>query len=341
MSVCGSQHSLITAIGVRDKPASAKNTTLKEIESWAKEGHEGVTLDCSRHSGQLMDNVTEQRLLNTKIWDLSKERHKFMYQNAYDQKMFLERQLRKSAVFKEMLKGVNIDGSRISYSAGALRRRASLTSPERTGARMALVERHDKEFADVTQKNCLNYLSYNQSNAGTTQRKSAKCTSFPPSNSNLITTPTNCTKSRPESYNIPAELYKQGKRSTQHNPSEEGRKNNEETSISIKKRTLASVSFSPILPTLKRHSSVVSRPAVNPHCYSRFKSTPEDTIPIQDPRYTSLTNTLSDQNTGLEQQISDLVRNIEALHVPPRRQKADGKPAKRIMKFMQQHGICI
>ncbi len=94
----GSQQSLTGLIG--PQTITARNNSMKEMIAWANEGNEGITLDntCARSSGQLMDNVTEQRMLNAKIWDLSKERQKFKSQNAYERKMFLEKQARKSQV---------------------------------------------------------------------------------------------------------------------------------------------------------------------------------------------------------------------------------------------------
>ena len=115
-----SKMAVVTEV-TRPKPSSApnpslrskstwvttKNNTQKEIEAWAKDGTR--THELTRSSGQLPENVTEQRLLQAKLWELSKERHKFLSQNTYEKKMFLDQQKRKSDVFQELLKDVIID----------------------------------------------------------------------------------------------------------------------------------------------------------------------------------------------------------------------------------------
>ena len=193
MSVYGSQHSLSSVSSIRDRTIPAKSTK-KEIESWAKEGQEGVTLDCCRTTGILMDNVTEQRMLNTKLWDLSKERYRFLSQNAFDKKMFLEKQAKKSTVLKGMLEGLNTDGTRISYSADALSMRAGLKGPESTGARMALLERLEpkknklmKEPSNTSNNNSLECVSMTNSSSSVNYSKSAKSVKF--NSEQLIATP--------------------------------------------------------------------------------------------------------------------------------------------------------
>ena len=369
MSVCGSQNSLTSVCNsIRDKTASLKSSNMKEIESWAKEGQEGVTLDCSRHSGQLMDNVTEQRMLNSKLWDLSKERHRFIYQNTFDQKIFLERQSKKSAVLKEMLDGVNKDGSRTSYSSQALRRRASLRGPEKTCARIALLERFDpnrnkkgcklpkKDSIQTAENNSTECLSSNQSNTGS-RYKSAKSVSFGPSSSKaqvIITTPRQivdikaCWSQMDDLSKEPTKQFKITK--AQCIISEEGCFCQDETAGKTMKKdrppttaatsTTTSVSYVPTLPKLKRHSSMINPQALNQQRYARSQSAPGLTLPNQDHRYKCLTDLLSDNRT-LDRDISELVRNMESLHVPPKRQRSVARPGKRIIQFMQQHGICI
>ena len=153
---------------IRERSTSAK----KEIESWAKEGQKSVTLDCCRQSGLLMDNVTQQRLLNTKLWDLSKERHRFLSENAFDKKMFLKKQARKSTVFKGMLEGFNTNGTRVSYSEDVQRMRAGLRGPESIGTRMALLEgmepkksKLQKDSSNNTDNNSLQCVSTYNSNS--------------------------------------------------------------------------------------------------------------------------------------------------------------------------------
>ncbi|KAK7111589.1 hypothetical protein V1264_011197 [Littorina saxatilis] len=77
-----------------------KNRTnaMKEIEAWVKKDDDPWSsgIEASRMSGQLTDNVTEERMLRSKLWELSKERYKFLTQNNYEKKMFTDRMQRKS-----------------------------------------------------------------------------------------------------------------------------------------------------------------------------------------------------------------------------------------------------
>jgi hypothetical protein len=55
-----------------------QGTAVKEMEAWVRKDDEyrGPKQEASRMSGQLTDNVTEERMLKAKLWDLSKERYK-------------------------------------------------------------------------------------------------------------------------------------------------------------------------------------------------------------------------------------------------------------------------
>ena len=129
--------------GEKPKWITSKGNTLKEIESWATEGHENDAPDYARHSGQLMDNVTEQRMLQSKLWELSKERHKFLTQNSYEKKIFLDRQQRKSGAMREMLDGVTPDGRRTGWGDEAMRRRANIEDETAGSARSVFLDRVD------------------------------------------------------------------------------------------------------------------------------------------------------------------------------------------------------
>ena len=85
----------------RLKSKFVKNRTnaMKEIEAWIrKDGEPFPVPEASRMSGQLTDNVTEERMLKAKLWELSKERYKFLSQNSYEQKVFSDRQQRKAGL---------------------------------------------------------------------------------------------------------------------------------------------------------------------------------------------------------------------------------------------------
>nr|KAG5707673.1 hypothetical protein BaRGS_003248 [Batillaria attramentaria] len=83
---------------VQSKFVKNKTNAMKEIEAWVKKDDDPLSShEASRMSGQLTDNVTEERMLRSKLWELSKERYKFLAQNAYEKKMFQDRIQRKSS----------------------------------------------------------------------------------------------------------------------------------------------------------------------------------------------------------------------------------------------------
>ena len=63
---------------VQSKFVKNRTNAMKEIEAWVKKDDDrgGSSHEASRMSGQLTDNVTEERMLRAKLWELSKERYK-------------------------------------------------------------------------------------------------------------------------------------------------------------------------------------------------------------------------------------------------------------------------
>ena len=63
---------------MQSKFVKNRTNAMKEIEAWVKKDDErsGTAHEASRMSGQLTDNVTEERMLRAKLWELSKERYK-------------------------------------------------------------------------------------------------------------------------------------------------------------------------------------------------------------------------------------------------------------------------
>lgn len=96
------------------KFARIRSNATKTIEEWAREGRSSAQPEVSigRKSGtQLSDNVTEERMLQARLMELSKERYKFIHQIQYEKKMFLDRQQRKSAALREKLKNVKSESN--------------------------------------------------------------------------------------------------------------------------------------------------------------------------------------------------------------------------------------
>ncbi|GFO47687.1 hypothetical protein PoB_007419200 [Plakobranchus ocellatus] len=84
---------------IRSKFVKNRTNAMKEIEAWIRKDGEAFPVpEASRMSGQLTDNVTEERMLKAKLWELSKERYKFLSQNSYEQKVFSDRQQKKASL---------------------------------------------------------------------------------------------------------------------------------------------------------------------------------------------------------------------------------------------------
>ncbi|XP_022089443.1 uncharacterized protein LOC110978624 [Acanthaster planci] len=102
---------------------SAKDDIWKDIHDWAKpsgsRGEDGAEYEgegTAMIGSQLKDNVTEQRMLEGRLLDLSKERYKFIVQVAWQRKAFVDRQKAKTGVMKDLLNG--IDTSQVATGKG-------------------------------------------------------------------------------------------------------------------------------------------------------------------------------------------------------------------------------
>ena len=305
---------------------SQKSAALKEIEAWATAGRSSSVNDFARHSGQLMDNVTEQRMLIAKLREMSKERYKFLAQNEYDRKMFLERQQRKSSALKEMLEGVTTAGKRKAWGEEAVRRRANSHNTEITGpnARLVFLDRMDPTKAkdrhrdmdrrsDISRVDCTNW------------RK-------PPSTSSQVSTmpPIHC-KQNTDSVVFPAE------------PSTIKRLKSAKDSVTNDEYPIRN-------PTPKSGRAVnfsnfrdLRRPAAST---KKSTSSTSSTGPSYDHRYMELTSTLCQayQTKHTVPEVSYLVQHMNALHVPPKKYKEGGRPklkAVRIQDFMKENGLFL
>ncbi|ESO84185.1 hypothetical protein LOTGIDRAFT_155509 [Lottia gigantea] len=102
---------------MNSKRISNRTNAMKEIEAWVKKDDDPLTgsHETSRMAGQLTDNITEERMLKAKLWELSKERYKFIAQNSYEQKIFLDRMMKKSSAIRRIL-SANDDKPCVTYS---------------------------------------------------------------------------------------------------------------------------------------------------------------------------------------------------------------------------------
>lgn len=74
---------------------SKKTTAIKEIEEWVFSGKEHEQEASRLHSGQLAENITEERLLRSHMLELGKERFKMLSQHEHDIQTFKDKQKRK------------------------------------------------------------------------------------------------------------------------------------------------------------------------------------------------------------------------------------------------------
>ena len=338
-----------------DKPKwiTSKSNTLKDIETWATNGHQKEATDFGRHSGQLMDNVTEQRMLQCKLWELSKERHKFLTQNTYEKKIFLDRQQRKSGVMKEMLDGVTAEGKRSSWSEEAMKRRMNRPlSQSMNSARSLLLDRVDpKNKRDRPREvQAKDAESRHSSSPIPTEvgRRARPC--FPQvirsvsQESNLGKDPTFRTpfptepcipKARPSpprpktSFDrvINSELCAAVHQTNTVRFADCSPQNTSKFQHS--EELGASQSWTPLrwnrAPTLSAKSRVTDRDAGGQ---------------AVDTRYAMLKESLSENYQNSPQDISSIVSKIAALRMPPKR-PMEGKPraGNKIRQFMRERGI--
>ena len=82
------------------KIPSKRSHAQKDIEDWVLSGTD-MTREITRHAGQLAENVTEERLLRTKLIELGKERFKSLAKHHYEKQAFAEKQKRKFAAFRK------------------------------------------------------------------------------------------------------------------------------------------------------------------------------------------------------------------------------------------------
>lgn len=88
---------------IYSKKSFTKTNAIKEMEAWVRGNSNSIGTAFEgtvRGSGQLSENVTEERMLKARLWELSKERYKFIAQKEYEKKMFLDKIQRKAIAMR-------------------------------------------------------------------------------------------------------------------------------------------------------------------------------------------------------------------------------------------------
>ena len=317
-------------------------STLKEIESWARQG-QSASLDLSRHSGQLAENVTEERMLYGKLMELSKERYKFLSQNQYERKSFLDRQRQKSAALRNVLLDVGVDGQRTPWAtSSASRENASTSQSDRR-----------KSMSVMSRNNTLTTISESQLR---TESKSAQ----PPSTSNpeqedrldyFFKTPASRSKS--------VTGYRKDKLFPTETASLDGTNSVFSAPENHKLPDLTQGAESRKTPGVRfanqdtvHKGSVATEPggrASSARSAKSHVSTSTDGRrrgpPTNDRRYLRLASALC-ENYDLSKErvdVNDVIRALDSLHVPPKRLYTVYKPKTSIFlqRFLRERGIAI
>ncbi|XP_039265205.1 uncharacterized protein LOC120340885 [Styela clava] len=104
-----------------------KRDAMDEIEGWISDAKsEFGRGNSSRVSAQPPKNITEQKMLDAKLFEMSKQRYNFILHSKWQQKVFMEKQKQKTSVMKDLLK--NVDLGRVQRSGNQRNRLAKRTS---------------------------------------------------------------------------------------------------------------------------------------------------------------------------------------------------------------------
>lgn len=125
---------------VASRLLAKKSNAMKEIEEWVMKD---VSLnDAASRIGKLPENVTEERMFKSRLFDIGKERYKYLSKNAYEMKMFSDKYKKKMALARQQLQShhrslsandvgratkTDVDRARLSLDPRMLRRTQDTT----------------------------------------------------------------------------------------------------------------------------------------------------------------------------------------------------------------------
>lgn len=352
--------------GDRQKWVSSRSNALKEIQIWATNGRENESSDNARHSGQLMDNVTEQRMLHSKLWDLSKERHKFLTQNAYEKKIFLDRQQRKSTALREMLDGLSADGRRISWGEEALKRRANIENEGVESARVVFLNRVDPRKRRDRPRDTLSKDMESRHSSCPTPSEAGRRTHFslPQVVPSVVSQDSHIPGKNPRDKTAGVVFSTEPKPVNKQYRTERPKTSYDRminTELQVADHPPTTVRFADFdahdggltesmarNPAISKTWSTTSRLTQKTPCHSaRSRSTLGDGTcmsPALDSRYVMLKESLSGNyfRNGSNVDVMRIINRLEALHKPSKRGK-DIKPrmGQKIKEFIKERGLQI
>jgi len=301
---------------------SAKSNASKEIESWAR-GFSTLGDATMRGAGQLADNVTEARMLRTKVMDMSKERYKYKTQADYGKRFFLDAQKRKTKLMPELLKGVDCD-----YWLSSKSGRHVPTFSGTTNARLAFLDR-----LESTGEKCKDFLNDAIQEPVCGMRR-------PPEKTNL-----------PEFYRIRLKEEEEEKTKQTVFPTQPILRPvttkavsfcvNDDADIKLPKVAVKSAKSLP--PGHRQPDAPILTPAeIKEAKLKRAKSGCVHTRSVNDPRYQVLENSLSQAHSMANVSvIQNIIDTQDSLHTPSKLPGRSSRPKvrKEILEYLRARGI--
>ena len=89
-------------------------------------------------SSQPPKNITEQKMLDSHLYDMSRQRFNFIVQCQWERKLFLEKQRRKTAVMRDLLR--NVDLSNLPENSIPVARPREMMKTKTSGENFSMVD---------------------------------------------------------------------------------------------------------------------------------------------------------------------------------------------------------
>lgn len=308
---------------------SSKNNATKEIESWGRD-YGSLAEGSMRSAGQLTENVTEARMLQSRIMEMSRDRYKYVSQADFNKKFFLNAQQKKTKLMPSLLHGIDVEAW---LSKKTARHVPQFTSSSASNARFAFLDRLEKQ--------------------------GEKCKDFE-EEENPFDMPS--AKPIPQQPNLP-EFYRIR---LQEQQEAEMAKTTFPTQPLLKPQTAApkTVAFCdkkqiklPEVPSSSTPSAnqmtqrsktmgVTPTPPAHKEQLRRVKSSISSTKSVEDPRYRTLESSLSGKYSKPEERdhthVQSIINAHDSLYIPSK-QAANSRPKvqKTILEYLRARGFDV
>lgn len=314
---------------LKSKFLRAKSDRMKEIEGWAKQGLKSV--DFIRQSGGLTENITEDMMLHEKLLELSKARYKFITNNKFEQKIFLQKQMKKSAAMREALQDIDVDNVLPRWAQEAPAPRAN--SPDHVAGHkksqpVMRVNREKPESAPARRRpiSPQEVLAKPRTRPVFSATESRGTSDISSEHQNFFQTQPNI----PEKTNNPSEAAKSTVTFSEVPP---------KTAPSL---LSSGPRYLPRRGSIRRGS--LYKPVSKKK--SRFTASTDDRAPLRDKRYIGLTQNLCDVHEvrpGVPE-VNVIINMLDALHVSAGKRLTDTrrpKIANKIKEYLLKTGVTV